>query len=589
MIKTLLHQVKEYKKDSFLTPFFTAMEVLMEILIPFVTAAIIDKGIEAGDIHQIYFYGGIMIALAFLSLLFGFLAGKYAASASSGFACNLRQGMYENIQRFSFSNIDKYSTAGLVTRMTTDVTNLQNAYQMILRIAVRAPLMFLCSMFMCFFINVKLSLVFLAAVVVLAAILILIMSKTTKIFSQVFRKYDDLNASVQENVSAIRVVKAFVREEHEDQKFTRAAENLYRLFVKAEGILALNNPVMMLIIYGCIITLSWFGARFIVGGSLTTGELTSMFSYVMSMMMSLMMLSMVFVMITMSAASGRRIAEVLQEQPDLKNPEHPLTQIPDGSIDFDHVSFSYKHGSGEETLHDIDLHIRSGETIGIIGGTGCGKSSLVNLISRLYDVDKGAVRVGGHDVRDYDMEALRNQVSVVLQKNVLFSGTILDNLRWGNEHATEEECIEACRQACADEFIEGFPDGYNTWIEQGGTNVSGGQKQRLCIARALLKKPKVLILDDSTSAVDTATDAQIRQAFATSIPGTTKLIIAQRISSVQDADRILVLDGGRINGLGTHEELLKSNKIYREIYDTQMKGGGDFDQPAPAQSEKEVH
>lgn len=561
----------------------------MEILIPFVTAAIIDRGIEAEDIHQIYLYGGIMIALAFLSLLFGFLAGKYAASASSGFACNLRQGMYENIQRFSFSNIDKYSTAGLVTRMTTDVTNLQNAYQMILRIAVRAPLMFLCSMFMCFFINVKLSLVFLAAVVVLAVILALIMSKTTKIFSQVFRKYDDLNASVQENVSAIRVVKAFVREEHEDQKFTRAAENLYRLFVKAEGILALNNPVMMLIIYGCIITLSWFGARFIVGGSLTTGELTSMFSYVMSMMMSLMMLSMVFVMITMSAASGRRIAEVLQEQPDLKNPEHPLTQIPDGSIDFEHVSFSYKHGSGEETLHDIDLHIKSGETIGIIGGTGCGKSSLVNLISRLYDVDKGAVCVGGHDVRDYDMEALRNQVSVVLQKNVLFSGTILDNLRWGNEHATEEECIEACRQACADDFIASFPDGYNTWIEQGGTNVSGGQKQRLCIARALLKKPKVLILDDSTSAVDTATDAKIRRAFATSIPGTTKFIIAQRISSVQDADRILVLDGGRINGLGTHEELLKSNKIYREIYDTQMKGGGDFDQPAPAQSEKEVH
>lgn len=589
MIKTLLHQVKEYKKDSILTPVFTALEVLMEILIPFVTAAIIDKGIEAGDIHQIYLYGGIMIALAFLSLLFGFLAGKFAASASSGFACNLRQGMYENIQRFSFSNIDKYSTAGLVTRMTTDVTNLQNAYQMTLRIAVRAPLMFLCSMFMCFFINVKLSLIFLVAVVILAAILILIMSKTTKIFSQVFRKYDDLNASVQENVSAIRVVKAFVREDHENRKFTRAAENLYRLFVKAEGILALNNPIMMLIIYGCIITLSWFGAHYIVGGSLTTGELTSMFSYVMSMMMSLMMLSMVFVMITMSAASGRRIAEVLQEQPDLKNPEQALTQIPDGAIDFDHVSFSYKHGSGEETLHDIDLHIKSGETIGIIGGTGCGKSSLVNLISRLYDVDEGSVRVGGHDVRDYDMEALRNQVSVVLQKNVLFSGTILDNLRWGNAHATEEECIEACRQACADDFIESFPDGYNTWIEQGGTNVSGGQKQRLCIARALLKKPKVLILDDSTSAVDTATDAKIRQAFATSIPGTTKLIIAQRISSVQDADRILVLDGGRINGLGTHEELLKDNKIYREIYDTQMKGGGDFDQPTPTQSEKEVH
>lgn len=589
MIKTLLHQVKEYKKDSILTPVFTALEVLMEILIPFVTAAIIDKGIEAGDIHQIYLYGGIMIALAFLSLLFGFLAGKFAASASSGFACNLRQGMYENIQRFSFSNIDKYSTAGLVTRMTTDVTNLQNAYQMALRIAVRAPLMFLCSMFMCFFINVKLSLIFLVAVVILAAILILIMSKTTKIFSQVFRKYDDLNASVQENVSAIRVVKAFVREDHENRKFTRAAENLYRLFVKAEGILALNNPIMMLIIYGCIITLSWFGAHYIVGGNLTTGELTSMFSYVMSMMMSLMMLSMVFVMITMSAASGRRIAEVLQEQPDLKNPEQALTQIPDGAIDFDHVSFSYKHGSGEETLHDIDLHIKSGETIGIIGGTGCGKSSLVNLISRLYDVDEGSVLVGGHDVRDYDMEALRNQVSVVLQKNVLFSGTILDNLRWGNEYATEEECIEACRQACADDFIESFPDGYNTWIEQGGTNVSGGQKQRLCIARALLKKPKVLILDDSTSAVDTATDAKIRQAFATSIPGTTKLIIAQRISSVQDADRILVLEGGRINGLGTHEELLQNNKIYREIYDTQIKGGGDFDQPTPTQSEKEVH
>lgn len=589
MIKTLLQQVKEYKRDSILTPVFTALEVLMEILIPFVTAAIIDKGIEAGDIHQIYLYGGIMIALAFLSLLFGFLAGKFAASASSGFACNLRQGMYENIQRFSFSNIDKYSTAGLVTRMTTDVTNLQNAYQMTLRIAVRAPLMFLCSMFMCFFINVKLSLIFLIAVVILAAILILIMSKTTKIFSQVFRKYDDLNASVQENVSAIRVVKSFVREDHENRKFTRATENLYRLFVRAEGILALNNPIMMLIIYGCIITLSWFGAHYIVGGSLTTGELTSMFSYVMSMMMSLMMLSMVFVMITMSAASGRRIAEVLKEQPDLKNLEHALTQIPDSTIDFDHVSFSYKHGSGEETLHDIDLHIKSGETIGIIGGTGCGKSSLVNLISRLYDVDEGSVRVGGHDVRDYDMEALRNQVSVVLQKNVLFSGTILDNLRWGDEHATEEECIEACRQACADDFIESFPDGYNTWIEQGGTNVSGGQKQRLCIARALLKKPKVLILDDSTSAVDTATDAKIRQAFATSIPGTTKLIIAQRISSVQDADRILVLDGGRINGLGTHEELLKNNKIYREIYDTQMKGGGDFDQPTPTQSEKEVH
>ncbi len=587
MIKTLLGQVKQYKGASLLTPLFTALEVLMEVLIPFVTAAIIDKGIEAGDINQIYFYGAIMIVMAFLSLLFGFLAGKYGAAASSGFACNLRQGMYENIQRFSFSNIDKFSTAGLVTRMTTDVTNLQNAYQMILRIAVRAPLMFLCSMAMCFFISAKLSLIFLIAIVVLAALLILIMSRTTKIFNQVFRKYDDLNASVQENVSAIRVVKAFVREDHENKKFTRAAENLYRMFVKAEGILAFNSPVMMLVIYGCIIALSWFGAQYIVVGDLTTGELTSMFSYVMSMMMSLMMLSMVFVMITMSTASGRRIAEVLEEKADLQNLDDPVTQIRDGSIDFDHVSFSYKHGSGEETLHDIDLHIKSGETIGIIGGTGCGKSSLVNLISRLYDVDSGAVRVGGKDVRSYDMEALRNQVSVVLQKNVLFSGTILDNLRWGNENATQEECIEACRQACADDFIESFPDKYNTWIEQGGTNVSGGQKQRLCIARALLKKPKILILDDSTSAVDTATDARIRRAFAESIPGTTKLIIAQRISSVQEADRILVLEDGRINGIGTHEELLENNSIYREIYDTQTKGGGDFDQPAAELTAKE--
>lgn len=587
MIKTLIRQVKEYKMASILTPIFTALEVLMEVLIPFVTAAIIDKGIEAGNLNQIYFYGAIMIVMAFLSLLFGFLAGKYGAEASSGFACNLRQGMYENIQKFSFSNIDKFSTAGLVTRMTTDVTNLQNAYQMCLRIAVRAPLMFLCSMAMCFFINVRLSLIFLVAIVVLATLLILIMSRTTKIFNQVFRKYDDLNASVQENVSAIRVVKAFVREDHENEKFTRAAENLYRMFVKAEGILAFNGPVMMLIIYGCIISLSWFGAQYIVVGDLTTGELTSMFSYVMSMMMSLMMLSMVFVMITMSAASGRRIAEVLEEKADLHDPENPDMDIPDGRIDFDHVSFSYKHGSGEETLHDIDLHIKSGETIGIIGGTGCGKSSLVNLISRLYDVDEGAVRVGGKDVRSYDMEALRNQVSVVLQKNVLFSGTILDNLRWGNEHATEEECIEACRQACADDFIENFPDKYNTWIEQGGTNVSGGQKQRLCIARALLKKPKVLILDDSTSAVDTATDARIRKAFAENIPGTTKLIIAQRISSVQDADRILVLDDGHINGIGTHEELLENNTIYREIYETQMKGGGDFDQPAAEPTAKE--
>ena len=582
MIKTLLKQVKQYKKESLLTPLFTALEVLMEVLIPFITASIIDKGIEQGNIGQVYFYGGLMLIMAFLSLLSGVLAGKYAAAASSGFACNLRDGMYENIQRFSFSNIDKYSTAGLVTRMTTDVTNVQNSYQMILRIAVRAPLMLVCSMAMCFLINVRLSLIFLAAIVVLAAALGLIMTRTTKIFDEVFRKYDDLNASVQENVSAIRVVKAFVREEHENNKFTRAAENLYRLFVKAEGLLALNNPVMMLVFYGCIISLSWFGAKFIVVGGLTTGELTSMFSYVMSVLMSLMMLSMIFVMVTMSAASGRRIAQVLDEKADLTNPENPLMSIPDGSISFSHVSFSYKHGSGEETLHDIDLQISPGETIGIIGGTGSGKSSLVNLISRLYDVDKGVVRVGGNDVRRYDMEVLRDQVAVVLQKNVLFSGTILDNLRWGREDATREECREACRQACADEFIEQFPDQYETWIEQGGNNVSGGQKQRLCIARALLKKPKILILDDSTSAVDTATDAKIRESFVQKIPGTTKLVIAQRISSVQDADRILVLDDGRISGFDTHENLLKTNEIYCEIYETQMKGGGDFDQPSSA-------
>lgn len=579
MIKTLFSQVGEYKKDSLLAPLFTSLEVLMEVLIPFVTASIIDKGIETGNIRQVYLYGGLMLMMALFSLAFGVLAGKYAARASSGFACNLREGIYENVQTFSFSNIDKYSTAGLVTRMTTDVTNIQNAYQMILRIAVRAPLMLICSMVMCFFISVRLSSIFLVAIVILAGALVLIMSKTIKVFQLVFRKYDDLNASVQENVSAIRVVKAFVREEHENGKFQKAAEKLYHLFVKAEGNLAWNNPVMMLVVYGCILALSWFGAQFIVVGDLTTGELTSMFSYVMSVLMSLMMLSMVFVMITMSAASGERIAQVLEEKADLTNPEQPETVVRDSRIDFQHVTFSYKHGSGEETLRDIDLHIKSGETIGIIGGTGCGKSSLVNLVSRLYDVDEGSVCVGGRDVRDYDMEALRNQVAVVLQKNLLFSGTILDNLRWGKEDATEEECMEACRQACADEFIQRFPDKYHTWIEQGGNNVSGGQKQRLCIARALLKKPKILILDDSTSAVDTATDAKIREAFAKKIPGTTKLIIAQRISSVQNADRILVLDNGMVNGFDTHENLLKDNKIYREIYEAQTKGGGDFDEP----------
>ena len=579
MIKTLISQVGEYKKVSLLTPLFTALEVLMEILIPFITASIIDKGIEAGDMRQVCLYGAIMLILAFLSLTFGVLAGRYAAAASAGFACNLREGMYKNIQTFSFSNIDKFSTAGLVTRMTTDVTNLQMAYQMCLRIAVRSPLMLVCSMAMCFFINVRLSAIFLVAMVVLGCGLFFIMSRTTRVFREVFRKYDELNASVQENVTAIRVVKAFVREIYENEKFRKAADRLYKLFVKAEGTLAFNSPLMMLVVYGCINSLSWFGAHFVVAGSLTTGELTSMFSYIMSVLMSLMMLSMIFVMLTMSMASGERIAEVLNEKADLANPVQPVMEIEDGSIDFNHVGFSYKHGSGEETLHDIDLHIKSGETIGIIGGTGCGKSSLVSLISRLYDVTSGSVYVGGKDVRSYDMETLRNQVAVVLQKNVLLSGTMLDNLRWGKEDATEEECIEVCRQACADEFIERFPDRYNTWIEQGGNNVSGGQKQRLCIARALLKKPKVLILDDSTSAVDTATDARIREAFAKKIPGTTKLIIAQRISSVQDADRIVVLDDGRISGIGTHRELLENNKIYKEIYEAQSKGGGDFDHP----------
>ena len=579
MIKTLLAQLKQYRSASILAPVFTVGEVLMEVLIPFVTASIIDKGIEAGNIQLVYFYGGIMLAMAFLSLAFGVLAGKYAAKASSGFDCNLRDGIYEKVQSFAFSNIDKYSTVGLVTRMTTDVTNLQNAYQMILRIAVRAPLMLVCSMFMCFFISVKLSTIFLVAIVVLAAALGFIMVRTIPVFTRVFHKYDDLNASVQENVSAIRVVKAFVREEHENEKFQKAAKNLYDLFVKAESILALNNPVMMTVIYGCILAISWFGARFIVSGSLSTGNLTSLFSYVMSVLMSLMMLSMIFVMITMSAASGRRIAEVLNEVPDMSEPDQPEQTVADGSIDFNHVSFSYKHGSGEKTLDDIDLHIRAGETIGIIGGTGSGKPSLVSLVCRLYVVDNGSVCVGGKDVRSYDTQTLRNQVAVVLQKNVLFSGTILENLRWGKEDATESECAEACRQACADEFIEGFPDRYNTWIEQGGSNVSGGQKQRLCIACALLKKPKILILDDSTSAVDTATDAKIRAAFAKKIPGTTKLIVAQRISSVQDADRILVLDGGKINGFDSHENLLKTNSIYREIYEAQTQGGGDFDQP----------
>ena len=579
-MKKVLQQVKQYKRDAFLCIGLTALEVIMEILLPFITSIIIDRGLEASNMPVVLRYGIVMIVMAFLSLVFGALAGRFAASASSGFSANLREAIYDNIQTFSFSNIDKFSVPGLVTRMTTDVTNVQMAFMMVIRVAVRSPLTLVFSYIMCLIINVKLSLTFLIAVVFLVVVIGAIMLATLKIFDQVFKKYDDLNASVQENVSAIRVVKAFVREDYENKKFAKASQNLYNLFVKAEGLLAFNNPAMMVAIYFCIIMVSWLGAHFIIGGSLTTGDLTSLFSYIMSLLMSLMMLSMVVVMISMSLASIHRIGEVLSEQPDLQDPEHPILDVPDGSIDFNHVSFSYKHGSGKDALTDIDLHIHSGETIGVIGGTGSGKSSLVNLICRLYDVDEGSVCVGGIDVRQYDMEALRNQVSVVLQKNTLFSGTILDNLRWGNPDATEEECVEACRAACADEFVDRMPDGYHTRIERGGANVSGGQKQRLCIARALLKKPKVLILDDSTSAVDTATDAKIRAAFATTIPGTTKIIIAQRISSVQDADRILVLDNGQVNAFDTHENLLANNEIYQEIYESQIKGGGDFDQPA---------
>lgn len=580
MIKTLAKCIGKYKKESIITPIFTAVEVFLEILIPFITASIIDKGIQAGDMRKVAIYGGIMLVIAFLSLFCGIQAGKYAAAASTGFACNLREKMYENIQTFSFSNIDKFSTAGLVTRMTTDVTNVQNAYQMIIRIAVRAPLMMICSITMCVIISPRLSLIFFVALIFLGFVLFFIIYKVTPVFTSGFEKYDELNASVQENISGIRVVKAFVREDHEKKKFNKAADNLYKTFVKAESFLAFNTPTMMLVVYGCIIALSWFASHFIVSGSITTGNLTSMFSYVMSMLMSLMMLSMIFVMVSMSAASARRISEVLNEKADLANPEKPYEEVEDGRIDFNHVNFSYRKNSTEDTLHDIDIHINAGETIGIIGGTGCGKSSFVSLISRLYDVTEGSVCVGGKDVRTYDMDALRNQVAVVLQKNVMFSGTILDNLRWGDDNASYEDCVEACKQACADEFIERMPKKYDTWIEQGGTNVSGGQRQRLCIARALLKKPKVLILDDSTSAVDTATDAKIKQAFAQKIPGTTKLIVSQRISSIQDADRIIVLEDGKVSGFDTHENLMENNKVYREICEVQMQGGGDFDESA---------
>ena len=580
MIKTLAKCIGKYKKESIRTPIFTAVEVFLEILIPFITASIIDKGIQAGDMRKVGIYGGIMLVIAFLSLFCGIQAGKYAAAASTGFACNLREKMYENIQTFSFSNIDKFSTAGLVTRMTTDVTNVQNAYQMIIRIAVRAPLMMICSITMCVIISPRLSIIFLVALIFLGFVLFFIIYKVTPVFTSGFEKYDELNVSVQENISGIRVVKAFVREDHEKKKFNKAADNLYKTFVKAESFLAFNNPTMMLVVYGCIVALSWFASHFIVSGSITTGNLTSMFSYVMSMLMALMILSMIFVMVSMSAASARRISEVLNEKADLANPEKPYEEVEDGRIDFNHVNFSYRKNSTEDTLHDIDIHINAGETIGIIGGTGCGKSSFVSLISRLYDVTEGSVCVGGKDVRTYDMDALRNQVAVVLQKNVLFSGTILDNLRWGDDNASYEDCVEACKQACADEFIERMPKKYDTWIEQGGTNVSGGQRQRLCIARALLKKPKVLILDDSTSAVDTATDAKIKQAFAQKIPGTTKLIVSQRISSIQDADRIIVLEDGKVSGFDTHENLMENNKVYREICEVQMQGGGDFDESA---------
>ncbi len=581
MLRTLGAQIKEFKKDSILTPVFMICEVIMETIIPLMMASIIDKGINAeggGNIGHIYKMGALMVVVALLSLTFGILGGKYGARASTGFARNLRRAMYENIQTFSFSNIDKFSTSGLITRLTTDVTNIQNAYQMILRMAMRAPTSLIAAMGMSFFISPRLASVYLGAVIVLGCVLALIVSQATKHFMQAFPKYDDLNESVQENVSAIRVVKAYVREDYENEKFRRASGNIYRIFSKAEGIVAWNGPVMNLTVYSCILLISWIGAKMIVVQELTTGNLMSLLTYCMSILMNLMMLSMIFVMITMSVASARRISEVLNEKTDLTNPENPVTEVKDGSIRFENVSFAYKKNADSMVLKDIDLEIHAGETIGIMGGTGSAKSSLVNLISRLYDVSEGALYVGGVDVRSYDMEVLRNQVSVVLQSNVLFSGTILENLRWGDKDATLEECKRACVLACADEFIEQMPEKYETYIEQGGTNVSGGQKQRLCIARALLKKPKILILDDSTSAVDTATDAKIRKAFAEEIPNTTKLIIAQRISSVQNADRIIVMNEGRIDGFGTHEELLANNEIYREVYESQTAGSGDFDE-----------
>ena len=583
MIKKLVAHLGEYKRAAVITPLLSALEAVMDVLLPTIMAFIIDQGIEKGDMNAILRYGLLTFGVAVVALVLGVLAGRFAARASTGFAGNLRDAMYENIQHFSFSNIDKYSTAGLVTRMTTDVTNLQNAFQMMERMCVRAPVHLVFALVMAVTIGGPLALIFVVAVAFLVAVLGGIMVPTFKIFDRVFKNYDSLNASVQENVSAIRVVKSFVREGFENEKYTAACESLYNQFVNAESRLSFNNPAMLTAVYGCNIALSWFGAKYVLHGALTTGQLNALFGYIMNILMALMMLSMAFVMIAMSAASAKRIVEVLDERTDLPSAKQPVQQVADGSIQFDHVTFKYKHGSGQPVLNDISFTIRPGETLGIIGGTGSAKSSLVQLIPRLYDAESGTVRVGGVDVRDYNLDVLRREVSMVLQKNVLFSGTILDNLRWGDANATEEECIRMAKLACADEFIQRFPDKYNTWIEQGGSNVSGGQKQRLTIARALLRKPKVLILDDSTSAVDTATDAKIRKAFREEIPGTTKIIIAQRISSVQDADRILVLDNGQINGLGTHAELLATNAIYQEVYNSQTQGGGDFDKQGGAQ------
>ena len=580
MIRLLLKEVKEYKKASIATPFFMILEVAMEMCVPFLMASIIDNGVNKGDMAHIYKVGAIMIVAAAIGLFAGLMGGRFGAKASTGFAKNLREKMFNHIQTFSFSNIDKFSTAGLVTRLTTDITNIQMAYQMSLRMCMRAPASLICAMAMAFYISPRIASIYLIAVILLGFVLIFIMKRATKYFQAAFPKYDEMNAAVQENVSAIRVVKAYVREGEETSKFKKTSENIYKIFLKAEKNVIYNGPAMQLTVYSCILLISWIGAKMIVSSTLTTGELMSLLAYCMNILMSLMMLSMVFIMITMSMAAMKRVAEVLRETSDITNPDEPIFEVLDGSVEFRNVNFSYKEDSEEPVLKNINLQIGSGETIGVMGATGSAKTSLVNLISRLYDVTEGEVLVGGHNVKEYDLESLRNQVSVVLQNNVLFSGTILENLRWGSMEATEEECTEACRQACADEFIQRFPDGYNTYIEQGGTNVSGGQKQRLCIARALLKKPKILILDDSTSAVDTATDARIRKAFAEEIPNTTKFIIAQRVSSIQHADRIIVMDNGEINGFGTHEELMESNEIYREVYETQTQGGGDFDERA---------